>query len=54
MLRTNDLDTFTFDPSDPWGDILANVAWAPRLLTHSTIDAMPGQLVFSQDVLFDL
>ena len=54
MLRTNDLDNFTFDPADPWGDILANVAWALRSLTHSTLNATPGQLVFSRDMLFDL
>ena len=53
-LRTNDLDNFTFDPADPWGDILANVAWALRLLTHSTLNATPGQLVFKRDMLFDL
>ena len=54
MLRTNDLDNFTFDPVDPWGDILANIAWALRTLTHSTLNATPGQLVFSRDMLFDL
>jgi len=52
MLQTNNLDNFTFDPADPWGDILANVAWALRLLTHSTLNATPGQLVFSHDMLF--
>ena len=54
MLRTKDLDNFTFDPADPWGDILANVAWALHSLTHSTLNATPGQLVFSRDMLFDL
>ena len=34
--------------------ILANVAWALRSLTHSTLNATPGQLVFSRDMLFDL
>ena len=49
MLRTNDLDNFTFDPADPWGDIFANVAWALRSLTHSTLNA-----TLSRDMLFDL
>lgn len=54
MLRTNDLDNMNFDPVDPWGDILANVAWAIRSLYHSTLHATPGQLVFNRDMLFDL
>ena len=54
MLRTNDLDNYTFDPVDPWGDLLANVAWALRSLTHSTLNATPGQLVFNRDMLFDM
>ena len=55
MLWTNNLDNFTFDPVDPWGDILANVAWVLCLLTHCTLNTTPGQLVFSQNMmLFDL
>ena len=54
MLRTNDLDNHFFDPVDPWGELLANIAWALRLLTHSTLNATPGQLVFNRDMLFDL
>ena len=54
MLRTNDLENHTFDPVDPWGELLANIAWALRSLTHSTLNATPGQLVFNRDMLFDL
>ena len=28
MIRTQDLDNREFDPVDPWGDILAELAWA--------------------------
>ena len=54
MLRTHDLDNHDFDPKDPWGDMLAEVAWAIRSLYHSTLNATPGQLVFSRDMLFDI
>ena len=54
MLRTNDLDNQSFDSVDPWGELLANIAWVLRSLTHSTLNATPGQLVFNRDMLFDL
>ena len=54
MLRCNDLDNHDFDPVDPWGELLANIAWALRSLTHSTLNATPGQVVFNRDMLFDL
>lgn len=54
MLRTNDLDNYKLDPVDPWGELLANIAWALRFLTHSMLNAMPGQLVFIGNMLFDL
>ena len=54
MLRTNDLDNHTFDPVEPWGELLTNNAWALRSLTHSTLNATPGQLGFNRDMLFDL
>ena len=54
MIRTQDLDNHEFDPVDPWGDILAKLAWAVRSLYHRTLDATPGQLVFGRDMLFDM
>ena len=54
MLRTNDLDNHSFVPVDPWRELLANIAWALRSLTHSTLNPMPGQPVFNQDMLFNL
>ena len=54
MLRTNDLDNHSFDPVDPWGELLANLSWALHSLTHSMLNATPGQLVFNRDMLFDL
>ena len=54
MLRTHDLDNHEFDPSDPWGDMLAGIAWAIHSLYHTTMKATPGQLVFNQYMLFDI
>ena len=54
MIRTQDLDNHEFDPVDPWGDILAELAWAVRSLYHRTIDATPGQLVFGRDMIFNM
>ena len=54
MLRTMDLDNHEFDTDNPWGNILAEIAWAVRSLFHTTLNATPGQLVFSRDMLFDM
>ena len=54
MLRTMDLDNHEFDTDNPWGNILAEIAWAVRSLYHTTLNATPGQLVFSRDMLFDM
>ena len=43
-----------FDPVYPWGELLTNIAWELRSLTNSTINDMPGRLVFNRDILFDL
>ena len=54
MLRTNDLDNHEFDTGDPWGDMLAEITWAICSLYHTTLNATPGQILFSQDMLFDM
>ena len=54
MIRTQDLGNHEFDPLDPWGDILAKLAWAVRSLYNRTLDATPGKLVFGRDMLFDM
>ena len=52
MLRSKDLENYTFIISDPWSDMLANIAWAIRNTVHTTLDATPGQLVFGRDMIF--
>ena len=54
MLKTKNLQEREFDVVDPWGEILASVAYAIRCSYHSTLQATPGQLVFGRDMLLDI
>jgi len=53
-IRTFNLDDADLDPRDPYGDLLASVAWAVRSTYHTTLEATPGQLVFGRDMVFDV
>ena len=44
----------TFDYIDPFGSILASIAWAVRASYNSATDATPAQLVFGRDMMFNL
>ena len=54
MLLTKNLPEETFDYLDPFGHILASVAWAVRASYNSSTDATPAQLVFGRDMMFNL
>ena len=54
MLVTKDLDNKVFEHIDPWGEILAYIAWAIRASYDRTIMATPGQAIFGRDVSFNL
>ena len=54
MLRSFNLDELTLDPHDPFGEILARVAWDVRSTYHTSLEATPGQLVFRRDMILDL
>jgi len=43
-----------YDPDDPWGGILAAVAFALRSTYHTTLQATPGQLVFGRDMILNV
>ena len=45
MLRTKDLKEHDFDPINPWGKILNEVAWAIRS-THHTTNRASGMVKF--------
>ena len=54
MLVIKNLKEKIFDYIDPFGSILASVAWAIRSSYNSTTDATPAQLVFGRDMMFNL
>ena len=54
MFLTKRLKEQTLDYIDPFGDILASVAWAIRASYNSGTNATPGQLVFGRDMMFNL
>ncbi len=54
MLKTKDLQSHIFDSVDPWGSILASIAYAVRCSYHSTLKGTPGQLVFGRDMLLNI
>ena len=54
MLRVKDLSNHIFDYHDPWGEILANIAWAIRSSYHSVKEATPAQLVFNRDMVLNI
>eukprot|EP00957_Ditylum_brightwellii_P108798 8299385-Ditylum_brightwellii.AAC.1 len=39
---------------DPWGEVLASIAWAIRITYHTMLGATPGQLVYGHDMLHDV
>jgi hypothetical protein len=43
-----------YDPDDPWGGILVAIAFALRSTYHTTLQAMPGQLVFGRDIVLNI
>ena len=54
MLLTKNLQEEVLDYLDPFGSILASVAWAICSTYNSTTDATPAQLVFGRDMMFNL
>ena len=54
LLRVYELEKYQFPRGDPWSNILASAAWAIRSTVHTTLGAMPGQLIYGRDMLFDL
>jgi hypothetical protein len=55
LIRSFELqDKPYYDPDDPWGGILAAVAFAVRSTYHTTLHATPGQLVFGRDMVLNV
>jgi hypothetical protein len=43
-----------YDPDDPWGGILAAIAFALRSTYSTTLQAMPGLLIFGRDMVVNV
>jgi hypothetical protein len=41
-------------PDDPWGGILVAIAFALRSTYHTTLQAVPGQLIFGRDMVVNV
>jgi len=55
LIRSFELqDKPYYDQDDPWGGILAAVAFALRSTYHTTLQATPGQLVFGRDMILNV
>ena len=54
MFVTKNLHEQIFDYIDPFGSILASVAWEIRALYNSATESTPAQLVFGWDMMFTL
>ena len=54
MFLTKNLKEQVLDYLDPFGEILASIAWAVRASYNSATDATPAQLVFGRDMLFNI
>jgi hypothetical protein len=54
MICSFDLDNKELDEHDPFGEYLAQVAWAIRCTYHNTLKATPGQLVYGRGMILDI
>jgi hypothetical protein len=54
MVRTFEVEYQPIDENDPWSGILSAVAWAVGSTYHTTLQSMPGQLVFGRDMIWDI
>jgi hypothetical protein len=54
MFLTKNMKEQILDYIDPFGDILASIAWAVRASYNSTTDATPAELVFGRDMMFNI
>ncbi len=43
-----------YDLDDPWGGILVAIAFALRSTYLTTLQAMPGQLIFGRDMVLNV
>jgi hypothetical protein len=54
MICTFNLEENFLDNDDPWSGILSATAFAVQSTYHTTLRAMPGQLVFGRDMILNI
>ena len=52
ILKSKDLESYDFNNTDPWSDILTSVAWANRNTVHRPLKATLAELVFKSVMIF--
>ena len=54
VIRTFELESNYLNEEDPWTGILAATTFAVRSMHYTTLKKTPGQLVFGQDMIFNI
>jgi transposase InsO family protein len=54
MIHTFETENQFLDKRDPWSGVLGAVACAVCSTYHTTLQSTPGQLVFGQDMIWDI
>ena len=54
MIPTFELEDNYLDENDPWKGILSATAFAIHLKYHTTLQKLPGQLVFGRDMILNI
>jgi hypothetical protein len=54
MLRSFDLKQESWEEDNPFDDFLQPTAWAIRSTYHTTLQAMPYQIVFDRDMIHNI
>ena len=54
IIRTFELEENYLEESNPWKGILSATAFAVRSTYHTTLQKLPGQLVFGRDMIFNI
>ena len=53
-IKIYELEKYYLDEQDPWAGILSAAAFAICSTYHTTLKVMPGQLVFGQEMIFNI
>jgi hypothetical protein len=54
MIKTQQLEDQALDYINPFGKVLASIAWAILSSYHRMLEATPAQLVFGRDMIFNI